>query len=565
MALTPWAMGFLDKNGIPYRTSSDFYGRDEFRTDLEELNKNLIETLSNLDAVYDKLTGFPYVYSSNIYWFLIVLQDLLYLETLYSRLRKSYREITPIVSPSSNPPNLINFKNLSMHSLLGLLYFDNKLTIFNDPPIMPDKKTIKCKTLYYKYRLIRYINRLIHLNHKIHLNKLVKSKTQPKKDANNIFIIQDGHEVSYVADEMKEFNFIYPCAEIKKKVSDLEPAEYDFNDILAIVNDCLSSRFVVLKDFVLEIFRQYNSEIAGRAVQTVELVGAVLRKQQPKALLYSVGANDLLETVFACTANKLNIPVVYFQHGGSMQYVNHPYQKYFERDTRIKKTQIINAKAELAEAAHDGAECRVYGSPSKYYFLKRPHRRNNKILYCCGPFPHWAYKELLFNVDDHDCYQINRDILKAIDRTGLAIDVKVHVTKEFSNYNYFKELFADYNLRDSKVIFGTRAETIMPQYSLIILEYLPTALLSLALAVECPVILYLKDTTVINPKIRTDLLDRCYLVNNYADLQRVLESYREGRLESKWTAQFVDRYLYPLDHGDPAKNIAGFITELCNR
>jgi len=58
-----------------------------------------------------------------------------------------------------------------------------------------------------------------------------------------------------------------------------------------------------------------------------------------------------------------------------------------------------------------------------------------------------------------------------------------------------------------------------------------------------------------------DLRERCYLVNDAKSLDEVMDSYSSGNLSSKWSERIIDEYAFPLDQGNPGKNIAAYIRQ----
>ena len=37
----------------------------------------------------------------------------------------------------------------------------------------------------------------------------------------------------------------------------------------------------------------------------------------------------------------------------------------------------------------------------------------------------------------------------------------------------------------------------------------------------------------------------------------------EKKLPSKWSKEIIDRYVYPINNGDPGQNIADYIKSIC--
>ena len=51
-------------------------------------------------------------------------------------------------------------------------------------------------------------------------------------------------------------------------------------------------------------------------------------------------------------------------------------------------------------------------------------------------------------------------------------------------------------------------------------------------------------------------------MRNRSELRNILAKYKEGELPSKWSKDFVDKYVYPVNDGNPGVNIANYIRAL---
>ena len=59
-----------------------------------------------------------------------------------------------------------------------------------------------------------------------------------------------------------------------------------------------------------------------------------------------------------------------------------------------------------------------------------------------------------------------------------------------------------------------------------------------------------------------DLSKRCYIANEKKDLEKLLIEFNAAGLPSKWFAEIIDKYVYPLDKGNPGPNIAEYLASL---
>jgi hypothetical protein len=564
LAFTAMAMLSLDALDIPYKTTEDFYTAEQFRDDVRRLNEEIEGMFLKLDRVSEKHTDFPYAYIGHIYWFLVLFADLLYLEKLSTKLMETYDRK---VIFSDLPPNKLKWDNLTYSDLeqtslsKGL---KNKIQILqnllNAELISEDAE--KAVGVPYLIKANAVLRRVPHALRKRIIQKIFPnlkkfcSYNTMNLEKHALFVIQGGYEVGCLRQYMPDYVFLSPDYPGPSQPTDA----YDFNDIVLHLTPFLERYFPGMKVHIKELFSSYHKEIVGRIVAWKESFEMLIDLHRPEMLFYSIGANRIRESLFAFIANRKNIPVLYFQHGGSAVFINHPYNKYLERNKRIKKTLILNSSVEVKQADHEGSRCVAFGSISQYQRLKRVQRRlNDRVLYCCGPFPFHYYKDLLVNVNDKDCYDVNRDIIETAKEYSLLLDIKLHPIEEDLGFNYFRRLISNIEYAKAHIIYGIPAELIMRSYGLIVMEYICTAILPNAIALKIPIVLYLKDQRVVNRHVYKDLKKRCYIVQNRDELREVLNRYAEGNLDSKWSEEIVDRYIYPVNNGDPGPNIAAYI------
>ena len=113
-----------------------------------------------------------------------------------------------------------------------------------------------------------------------------------------------------------------------------------------------------------------------------------------------------------------------------------------------------------------------------------------------------------------------------------------------------------------KIIANIPAEGLLKTYGLIIIDFLGTALIPYNLSLKVPVVLYLKDKSLINKLTFEDLTKRCYITDDPHELEYLFNKYSQRKLSSKWSEEIIDRYVYPIANGNPGPNIAEYITSL---
>lgn len=571
LALTPSAMLSLDILDVSYKTTEDFYKTETFRSDMRRLNEEIEKILCELDKVCEQLVGFPYSYTGNIYWFLCIFADLFYMERLSEIIQRKYDKIYLF---SNAIPNNLLWSNLTYSErkyhtqATGIMKKIQILQNTLNSVLIPDGLQEYPSNLYF-LKGKSYLKSMPYRLRKVirqkggHIFRRAQTLNSWNRKKRTIFVIQDGHEIGWIKKYMPEFNFVNPVASLNTTVTSLTPVKYDFNRVGSILAPFLEGKYPKLKICIQELFSSYHREVIGRLGYLKESFQELIDNHRPKMLLFSTGATEVTESLFAYVANQRGIPVIYFQHGGATIFSEHLYQKYLERNIKINKTLILNSKAEANEANHDGSDCVALGSILRYELTKKHSKSlNNKILYCCGPFPFHHYKDLHFNASDKQCYLRNHDIIEATKENLLSIDIKLHPVEQNYCFDYFTQLIREIKHTKARIIYGVPAESIMKSYGLLVIDYLASAITPIAIALKVPIILYLKDLSTANPSALEDLRKRCYIVHDREMLSEVLKKYASGKLPSKWSDDIVDRYVYPVKNGHPGANIANYIKSI---
>ena len=104
------------------------------------------------------------------------------------------------------------------------------------------------------------------------------------------------------------------------------------------------------------MFKLYHREVIGRIPYYIEAFEELNDQYNPYLNLCSSGSRDVIDCMFNYHANQREIPVVYFQHGGTLLFFNDEYQKYVGSDTKIRKILILNSRLEKKELEHQGSQ-----------------------------------------------------------------------------------------------------------------------------------------------------------------------------------------------------------------
>ena len=396
------------------------------------------------------------------------------------------------------------------------------------------------------------------------------AKKELEHDINEMTAMLNSY-VSFVrgeaAEKIEETNINELIENIcKSNSSDNFTIKYNFEDGLKIITPYLENYWPRLKPYIETLFISYNREIVGRLSSFIYLVLKSIESYNPRIFLYSSGTRDVLDCVTAYIANQKNIPVIYFQHGGAQTFQYSIFQKYVENDEKIIKTLIMDSKLEQQQIKNYGSISKAYGSPLVYNFIHNGENTVKKdILYLSSPFPSSTFRSVINGNTEINFYKTSNDILEVIHNFKLNLDIKIHPVELDKQYQYYSNIISENDFVYFKIIKSLRAETILKNYSLIILDMVGTTLLSYVLALKTPIIIYLKDISIINNISKKDLYERCYIIDNKYDFNKLISSHANNELPSKWSEQMIDRYIYPIEKGDPSKNVVCYMKNLLKK
>lgn len=563
-AMTPGAMLCCEELGLDFMTGEDLYSATEFRSDTALLQTRTEELFSLMDGMAEGDAGFHRAYSSNIYWFLILFNDLFYMTEICDRIRERYDDIA-IMGPSSlnGPVDLRIVHNLNCF-MPGFVGFENKVRMLSR--LFPGCRwSDNRETRRYHQALDgRWIS------HK--MARLGAKAAALRRyagcavcgDLKRFIVVQDGYEVEAIKKRMRRARFL----SLQRVMSGAIKATRTVRESRPcpdVVKEFISDNFPAFEKDIVGLFELYGRDVVPRIRAVSAGFSEAIERHEPAALLYSQGARGVYEELYAFIASQRGIPVFYFQHGGSVQaFHEDPYQKYHEHNTHVKKAQIYQSRVErdicvkeLGEAA--GVVC---GSAQyfKMFRMRDPEGpAGERILFGPTVFNFNGWKKLLYNAPDNEIYGVHKDIVSTASELSVKLDIKVHPGQADYQSLYFTAL-AKRSGGDIRVIRDIPVEAIFGDYRLLVLDNIDTMLIQIAFLYPIPVILYFKDNTILNPLTRGDLESRCYFVESRKGLRDRLLEFKDGKLETRYSEEMIDKYVFPFDGVDPADKIASFIT-----
>ena len=201
------------------------------------------------------------------------------------------------------------------------------------------------------------------------------------------------------------------------------------------------------------------------------------------------------------------------------------------------------------------------GSIHKFHLLQNNFslKRKNNAIYCSAPFPYENYRTLSSSLNDEEYYNVSSGILTTAAKNFIELDLKLHPISFNFQLKYYKKLIDFFHFNEMKIISNVPAEKLLPNYNLIIIDFLGTALIPYILSLKVPIILYLNDSKLLNVLTARDLYQRCYIAKSQNELEDLFELYNQKKLPSKWNEKIIDQYVYPISKGNPGKNIADYL------
>lgn len=318
-----------------------------------------------------------------------------------------------------------------------------------------------------------------------------------KRTDKKFLVIQDGYEVKELRRNMKDYKFIvpsfYPSGEIIE------------DKVINVMFNFIDKHKGITRpmDLLAKVISAYIRDIVPKLNHLYFYYENQIRTIKPKALLYSIGANTVLEEMFVHIANKRRIPVFYFQHVADRIFSSNPLVKYFEDNEsvnvyRIKKEEFGSMKLERA------------------WENRKINKKKRDVLYCCSS-PMETAKEYLLNVSMNMQKETFKEIINSVLDQGYNLDIKIHPVNENESYEYFKKLIS--GISNVRLLRGVKAEKILKNYKIIILDFLQSAMTDSVLISNAKVIIYLKDTTVLKWK---HYIRKASLVGNEEELRYAL-------------------------------------------
>jgi hypothetical protein len=574
LALTQDVMFVLDKHNLSYVVFEDFYSEESYIENISNFHNNVDTFFLKLDKSCEAGLVFPYAYSGNEHYLLTWLDDLFYLEKFIEAIKSDYNQIFLLAEklPQKISKDLLSINKLNSKNVNGSISLKSEKSIerkiqiiFNNANIIFIKDTISTsqkiptvfKINFFYNRFRKFIKNELRL-------KTIKVNQNSDAKKTNVYLVQDGYEVLHLKKYLPNYNYLNPVTQIRSEVLLLESQTTRLPNINKLIEKFVKGNFKNLGNYIELILFSYHFEVVGRIESFQHKLEYELQKDKPKLMLFSLGIRDVFDMIIALMANKYNIPVVFFQHGGSASALAfNPYQKSIEYNPKILKSLIIQSKKDLQNHQNPKTKVLSMGSISKFEIvnIEFHSKRSKKILFCLGPDVNLFFRFFLNYYSNAKKYNNLNDVLSVLDNNSLLVDIKLHPTGEHESNFLLKKIINKYQYNSTNIIYGNFAELIVKNYQIIIIDYLGTEVLNHILALDICLVIYNPnfDELRINEEIKNDLQNRCYIVKNKTELESIMIKHNNGQLQTKYNEYFVDKYVFPSDEDNPGIKISDYI------
>ena len=577
------AMQICRVSGIRFITPQDLYSSAEFRQTFGQVLITLEDLFESIDQKYEIEIGYPHAFSANFYPFAVYLADLHYLSGLGKAIREQYTNKYILIAGSEDiesnsariPMSCDIFENQMPRKDDAAIYNLRRLSgLLGSPPLVVrgrrlDKDYAETSSLRQFQRRYGYL--LKPSNWSLLLRK-IGIRLSRSKDIDDgqklIWYIQGGYEVAALEKYMPNLTFVNPVDNLRRK-----PSSSPSNLISPIYKEAVCALGDLYPEWATELeelMRQYHEKIVSREPVLAEKIAEQIDSDRPQCALYSIGAIRPLEDLYAWVLNQQNVPIYSFQHGGgSLYFCFNPMPK-IEFKTCIDQTTFCVSKveAELQQKHVQSSQSSVVAGGSIRLFEWHTARTNasrestnGRILYIQGHYPSDAWKTLFTSEGEEIIFAKHEQFFSLASKYDLKVDIKLFPARPGRFYLYFRSFLKRYGIRVGRLLFGERAELLAPNYDLVIIEYIGSALNSFFMVLDRPVVYYLAEQQLINPAIEADFCRRHYIAHNGKELDELLQRYKQGTLLSKYSLEFVDKYAYPLENGNPGVRVAKILRQ----
>lgn len=563
----------LDLKGIKYKVIEDFYPKENYYTDVHNFRPKVTNLFKILDKVVTTKTNFPYSFSGNEHYFSTLFDDLLFLDTLIKVIKRKYSKFYffSSIRPEINQDENYKYSQLNSRKINGSISFqclrtqNNQLKILYNTinPVFIKDKISRIKYVPLNYRMLKIFYKLNARLYNFIIYKNYEKLRKKGSDEIRIYCIQDSYEVTPLKKYLPHYKYENPVTKLRQKIETLNPEEIKFSEIDSEIKNFAEHNFLNLANYCIKFLKSYSNEIVGRISSFKKEFQYLVKKDNPKLLLVGSGTRDVFDTICLFVFNELKINVISFQHTGTRILSDKAYDESLEFNQRVEKTLIVQSKRDLVRLKNSKTVPICFGSIQQYEknIRQKDTKKSKNIFLCLGPDIDFSFRHLVENYSVSKKYIQSLDIISIADKLNIPLHIKLHPTGEEKSFFCYQKIINNKNFRKTKILYGRNVESISENYKIVITDYISSTAFRHLISLKVPIIIYDKDFDKmrISKEDLELLLKRCYVAKKKDDLERLLKDFLSLKLKSKWNTEIIDRLIYPIEKGNPGKNIANYI------
>jgi len=555
LAASPISIEQLEKNGIKFLTLNDFIGQKEFYNELHALSLSYDIFIHNCDLLGKAEIGIDNLFSSNNFRIFHRMSHLMFSHILIRKIEEEYNLIEVFRNEENQERININHDFTSLHlpiekltgteGLMNCLRIGLEVNRYSEFYFSKDRRVCSIKNYPIHLFFKAIPQNLIFLCSRF-FNSLEKYTQKSKKITHKFVATEMLYDIERINDSLPSFQIV-PIR--TRAINALKTADSSVNDEFITEIENLSKAFFEMKmpkfsGIMIEIFRNLSKIILPNVPILRKEIRKIMQTEKPKAILLPSGSADILDHTICQIGIEENLDIYSFKHTGieHVFFIPQILDKYRDYNLDLNRIQLVHTFDEVdIFKGSKRVKPIVLGNLKKKNKRKKGDRSG--ILFCSGIQDASAFHSHYVNLSDKERHIWNKRLISAIESNNLRLDIKLHPVAWEDSWKYFTELIKHSKNKSLRLIAGGSAEKSFHNYDLLILDMVPTQVLSSALANEMNIILFKQNDFLFRERNFIDLDSRVHIVNNYDDLNEALSLYKNNLLRNKSNQYFTKKYL----------------------
>jgi len=571
LAITSAAMDGLEDLGIKFTVLEDYYSW----SDVSKKSTHFVEEFSSWLKALDERTrsavNFEHAFSSNGYWLLHRLSNIYYLVCVAEALSKRYESVYMFAARGmdlqfSNPSITLNDLNLSV--LGGGLQFNLSLIkhLTGAKVIVSGSRERKSpRFLRESWRSLFCRSPKIFHRYVMLWGGELRRKWTSKSGC--FLVIQSGYEVDVLKRHCATVKFLNPMSDLLSDAinSPAHNQKYLLSQTHSLINKFVKRHFPLFCEHLTTLLESYVLEVVARIPSARAILINYIKEVSPKGLMFSKGSETVFEALLCDVAKSEGLPVFFFKHGGVENLFVEPAKRdeFFERNSSIKRVQFVHSATEqlLYSSSRNVSVVPIGKMERAPVNVPAKSVNSQRILYAVGGPAHSTYKDMTTITSDSERWRFARQLTDFCVERNIPLDIKPHPAEWKTGLSFIKRLQRKnpHTKLLIRIIQGGSVERILPYYGAIVFDTLRTRPLSFAFSFNIPIILYVPDRIALNQINFKDLVQRVYLISDLSELRTIMDRFKKLDLPTRWSRQFIEKYLGYLDAQESIQNVKKII------